>query len=99
LNGKDLISISEIFNPDTQQVSSVLPHLSYEYLIKFKKIQGVNPESSLATIESFFKSLKEEAIKIINEQEKTAIKIAYEQIEKYKELMEKHLEFTSIKEL
>jgi len=54
LNGKELISLPEIFNQDAEQVSSVLPHLSDEYLTKFKKIQSDNPESYIATIESFF---------------------------------------------
>jgi len=64
---KELITLLEIFNPDVEQASSVLLHLSDKELAKLTEIQSDNTESLIKTISNFFSSLREEAMKKINE--------------------------------
>jgi len=94
-NLKELITLLEIFNPEVEQESSALLHLSDEELAKLTKIQSDNTESLIRTISNFFSSLKEEAMKKINEKEKIAINQVYGLIEKQKQLKEIYAEFSS----
>jgi len=98
-NLKEFITLLEIFNPEVEQASSALLHLSDEVLTKLNKIQNDNTESLIKTISNFFSSLKEEAMKKINEQEKVAINRVYGLIEKKKQLKEKYAEFSSRNDL
>ena len=66
---------------------------------KLRQIQSDNPERLIATISDFFSTLKEEIIKKISEQEKTAIDQAQDLIEVQKKLNMKYSEFTSRKDL
>ena len=99
LQAKDLITLLEIFNPEVEQASSVLLQLTDEQMAKLGQIQSDNPEKLITTISDFFSTLKEEIIKKINEQEKTAIDQAHDLIEAQKKLKMKYSEFTSRKDL
>ena len=98
-NLKELITLLEIFDPNTERTSTALLQLTDEELNKLTKIQTENPESLITKVTNYFFSIREDAIKKLNEREKVAINQVYGLLEKQKQLKEKYEEFSSREDL